>query len=308
MGFQIRKAVITGGSGGVGLALINKLLEEQIEILLLYRKESKRIIRVPRNNLLHLECCALQELGEYMPKEQDYDAFFHLGWANTWKFDRESMELQGANVAYTCAAAELAARCGCQVFVGAGSQAEYGRSDKPLQPDTLCVPENAYGVMKLCANHASRVVCHRLGIRHIWPRILSGYGIYDDMYSVLNSTIIGSLEGKKPEFSKGEQIWDFVHMDDIANALYLIALKGKDGVNYPIGSGDARPLREYLTVLCSKLGNLDEVEFGKRPYDKSQIMHLEADISRLQEDTGWQPEVSFEEGIEGVIKFHRGQV
>lgn len=308
MGIQIRKAVITGGSGGVGLALIKKLLEEQVEILLLYRRESTRIIRVPQNDLIHMECCSLQELSGYMPKQQDYDVFFHLGWMNTRKLDRENLELQGANVTYACAAAELAARCGCQVFVGAGSQAEYGRHDKPLQPDTLCVPENAYGVMKLCANHASRVVCHRSGIRHIWPRILSGYGIYDDMHSVLNSTIVRSLEGKKPEFSKGEQIWDFVHMDDIANALYLIALKGKDGVNYPIGSGDAKPLRDYLTVLCTKLGNLQEAEFGKYPYGKSQIMHLEADISRLQEDTGWRPEVPFEQGIEGVIAFHRGQM
>lgn len=307
MGFQIRKAVVTGGSGPVGLALIKKLLEEQIEILLLYRRESKKIIRVPQHELLHMVCCSLQELNEYMPDEQDYDAFFHLGWVNTWKPDRENLELQGVNVAYTCAAAELAARCGCRVFVGAGSQAEYGRHDKALLPDTLCVPENAYGVMKLCANHASRVVCHRFGIRHIWPRILSGYGIYDNIHSVLNSTIIGSLEGKKPEFSKGEQIWDFVHMDDIANALYLIALKGKDGVNYPIGSGDAKPLREYLTVLCAKLGNLQEAEFGKYPYGESQIMHLEADISRLQEDTGWRPEISFEEGIEGVISFYRSK-
>ncbi len=109
-------------------------------------------------------------------------------------------------------------------------------------------------------------------------------------------------------FSKGEQIWDFLYMDDIANALYLLAKKGKNNRIYPVGSGKARPLKEYIAILCDKLGKSDEMVLGSIPYGEKQVMHLEADITKLKEDTGWEPEVEFEEGIERTIEFYKERV
>lgn len=301
----IRKVVMTGGSGPIGLALIRKLLKENIEILLLQREHSAKKMYLPEHKLLHVEFCMLKELKNYVPREQDYDVFFHLAWEGTGKAGRNNLEIQNRNVLYSCDAVELARRCGCQVFVGAGSQAEYGRHNEPLRENTLCRPENAYGVMKLCACYSTKILCRQNGIRHAWPRILSGYGIYDNIASVLIAPILDSMEGKKLNFSQGEQIWDFVYLDDIANALYLIAKKARDGAAYPIGSGSARPLKEYIHILCEKLGKLDEMELGKIPYSDSQIMHLEADITEIHQDTGWMPEISFEEGIEKVIDFYK---
>ena len=84
-----------------------------------------------------------------------------------------------------------------------------------------------------------------------------------------------------------------------------MAKKGRDGAIYPIGSGKARPLKEYIEILCEKLGKTEDMELGKIPYSKSQIMHLEADISELQADTGWEPKVEFEDGIVRVIEFYK---
>lgn len=94
---------------------------------------------------------------------------------------------------------------------------------EPLAGDMLCEPESAYGIMKLCSCYTTRMLCDKYGMRHIWPRVLSGYGKYDNDGSVLIANIVNSLHHRPLEFSKGEQIWDFVYMDDIANALYLIA-------------------------------------------------------------------------------------
>lgn len=305
MEYPVRKVVMTGGSGPIGLALIRKLLKENIEILLLQREKSAKRIFLPDDERLHIEYCTLKELKDYIPKENDYDVFFHLGWANTPRTMRDNIEAQSGNVAYSCAAVELAHKMGCHSFVGAGSQAEYGRHDTALGEDTICKPENAYGVMKLCAGHATRILCKKYGMRHVWTRILSGYGIHDNTESVLISTILKSMNGEKLEFSKGEQIWDFLYVDDIANALFLIAKKGRNEAIYPIGSGDTRTLKEYLTILCEKLGTLEMAEWGKIPYSEQQIMHLEADISSLQKDTGWVPEVTFEDGITQVIEFYK---
>ncbi len=305
MELQLKKAVLTGGSGPIGLALIRKLLKENIEILLLQRENSVRRIYLPDDERLHIKYCELDQLKNFMYEEQDFDVFFHLGWTNKGRAMRENLEEQNKNISYSCDAVELAHRLGCHSFIGAGSQAEYGRCMEALSAHTVCTPESAYGVAKLCAGHETRILCQRYGIRHIWTRILSGYGIYDNMDSVLISPILNSMKGKKLEFSKGEQIWDFIYLDDLANALYLIAKKGKPNAIYPIGSGEARPLKEYIEILCSKLGKLDEMELGKIPYSKTQVMHLEADIELLQEDTGWKPEVKFEDGIDEVIDFYK---
>ena len=305
MDFQIKRVVMTGGSGPVGLALIRKLLNEGVDILLLQRKNSLKRIYLPKDKSLTVEYCTLDELSSFMPNHNNYDVFFHLGWTGTGKEQRDNFEEQYKNVKYACDAVDLAYRCGCHSFIGIGSQAEYGRKNMPLSGDMLCTPETAYGIMKLCACHATRVACQKYGIRYAWCRILSGYGLYDNLNSLLISAILNSMEGKRLEFSKGEQIWDFTYLDDIANALYLIGKRGKDGGVYPIGSGKARPLKEYLCILCEQLGKLDKMELGKIPYSDTQIMHLEADISKLQADTGWKPEVDFEDGIVRVINFYK---
>lgn len=302
---EIKKAVITGGSGGVGLALIKKLLSENIEILLFMRKTSRRFNRLPKDDRLHVECYALDELQQYIPTEHDYDVFFHLGWANSIKTKRDDIAGQTDNIKYACDAVDLAVQLGCHTFIGVGSQAEYGRKNEPLRPDMLCEPETAYGIVKLSTCYATRTVCEKYGIRHIWTRVLSGYGKYDNECSVLIANIVNSIKKRPLEFSKGEQIWDFVYMEDIANALYLLAKKEKSKGIYLIGSGEARPLKEYLRIMCKKLGEDADAALGKVPYGENQIMHMEADISKLKKDTGWIPQVTFEDGIQRVIEFYK---
>lgn len=305
MEYPIKKVVMTGGTSGIGIALVNYLLKNNIEVWILRRRKTDRIMELPRNDLLHVVYCSLEELHDYIPKRSDYDVFFHLGWANTAKELRNDITAHMKNVEYSCAAVELAKRCGCHTFIGVGSQAEYGRHNEPLKPDTLCRPENAYGVAKLSACHATRLLCDGKGIRHIWLRVLSGYGLYDGPYSVLISTILKGLSGEQLQFSEGKQIWDFIHFDDIATALFLLAKRGKNNSVYVVGSGKKIMLKDYLRVVCEKLGRLDDMELGIIPYSTNAIMHLEADISDLVADTGWKPYVSFEDGIESIILFYK---
>ncbi len=68
------------------------------------------------------------------------------------------------------------------------------------------------------------------------------------------------------------------------------------------------PLKEYISILCEKLGRLQDMELGKVPYSGSQIMHLEADISSIQADTGWKPEIEFQDGIAEEIEFYRAEI
>jgi len=302
---QIRSAVITGPTGAVGTALCKLLAQEQITVWAVVRPESKRSGHLKEIDGVHIISCDAAKLSQLSGIEAD--AFFHLAWAKTTGQGRNDMPAQIDNIRYTIDAVHAASRLGCKVFIGAGSQAEYGRVDHALTPDTPCFPENGYGMAKLCAGQMSRTECEKLGIEHIWPRILSVYGPHDGMGSMVSSVIRTLLKGECPALTAGEQIWDFLYADDAARALYLLALYGKSGAVYPLGSGQARPLKDYITMLRDAIDPSLLLGFGEIPYGDKQVMHLEADISALQRDTGFAPQTDFAAGIRKTIEWVREQ-
>ncbi len=302
---EIRKVAMTGASGPIGLAVLKKLLEEDVKVLIFQRKNTYNGQFLPKHKNLKTVYCSLDELKTYEIEEADYDAFLHFGWANTAREKRNSIEWQLKNVSYTCESVKLAKKLGCHTFIGAGSQAEYGRSDTALAENSPCYPETAYGIMKLCACQASALLCEEMKMRHIWPRILSAYGKGDAESSVLSATALKCCNGEMLEFTPGEQLWDFVHLSDVAEAFWAIIRKGRDGARYPIGSGKAVSLRCALELLGKEMGVADKMCFGAIPYGAKQIMHLEADISSLEKDTGWCPKVELTVGISEIASYYR---
>jgi nucleoside-diphosphate-sugar epimerase len=107
--------------------------------------------------------------------------------------------------------------------------------------------------------------------------------------------------GHSPEFTKCEQMWDYLYCDDAARAFLAVGDRGIDRKVYPLGSGNARRLSKYLESLRDAVNPDGALLFGKKEYYPHQPMFLCADISELTADTGWKPEVSFEEGIRRVM-------
>lgn len=311
----MRRVTVTGATGTIGMAIIRKCIEKGIEAVLLVNPQSPRTGRIPRDPLVRVIKCGLEDmrdasadsLGLEMIEPGIYaDAFIHLAWGGTFGDSRNDRALQTRNFEYALDAVRLAGRLGCNVFVGAGSQAEYGRIEGKLTADTPCDPENEYGRAKLRTSMETRQLCHELGIRHVWPRILSIYGPYDGEKTMVMSLIASLLAGRKPALTAGEQMWDYLYADDAAEAIFLLAERGRDGAIYPIGSGVARPLREYIEIIRDLIDPSLPLGFGEVPYSPKQVMHLCADISALREDTGFEPSISFEEGAATTIKWTRG--
>ena len=248
--------------------------------------------------------CDLSELGNLKNLIPDKcDAFFHFGWAGTFGAERNDMELQLRNINFTLDAVKAAKDLGCEVFLGAGSQAEFGRHNEKISPSTSANPENGYGMAKLCAGQMSRLVCAELGIRHIWFRIFSVYGPYDGEKTMIISGIKQLLAGKRPSYTKGGQLWDYLYCDDAARAFRLAAERGRDGAVYCVGSGKTRRRSEYIEIIRDSVDPKAEIGIGDVPYAEKQVMYLCADISSLNEDTGFEPEYSFEKGIEKTVEW-----
>ena len=308
--YRMQKIVITGPTGAIGLALIRRCIEQKVQVLAIVRPHSERKNRIPSSPFVRIVECSLENMkelagSERLPEEiraeKNYDVFYHFAWSATIGDGRNDMKLQTKNIEYTLDAVALADRLGCHTFIGAGSQAEYGRSLEKLSAQTAVFPESGYGMAKLCAGQMTRLECQKRGIRHIWARILSVYGPGDGEKTMISTVIRKLLAGEKPELTAGEQMWDYLYSGDAARALYLLGSKGKEGRIYCIGSGQARPLREYIEILRDSIAPGLPLGFGEVPYGEKQIMYLCADISDLTRDTGFVPEVEFAAGIRMTI-------
>lgn len=309
----MKNVIITGATGVIGMALIDKCIEEGTRVTVLANPTSNRLSRIPSDNpLVNVIYCGLSEyeaadaasLGlDEEVKNGGYDVFYHLSWGGTFGDARNNMELQRQNEEYTIDALRLAKRLGCRCFVGAGSQAEYGRVEGMLRADTPCNPENGYGICKLSAGIRSRELARELGIRHCWTRVLSIYGPYDGENTMVTSTVLKLLKKEKPSLTGGEQLWDYLYASDAGKALYMVGQSGKDGSIYPVGSGKARKLREYIEIMRDAINPELPLGFGEVAYSDKQVMHLCADISDLTQDTGFTPEIDFEAGIKLTIDF-----
>lgn len=298
----MKKAIITGATGAVGTAIIAELIKESVEVTVLCREGSKRNNQIPDHPLVSRRYCdlsGLASIGNY--DEIHYDVFYHLAWDGTTGAARDDMYLQNKNVKYALDAITAAKRFGCKRFIGVGSQAEYGRVEGLIKPDTPTNPTMGYGIGKLTAGLMTRQYAHQLDIEHIWVRILSIYGPNDGAQSLVMSTINKLKTGEVPQLTKGEQMWDYLYSGDAGKAFVLLGDKGIDGKTYVLGSGQVRPLRKYVEDIRDVVAPGAELAFGAIDYYPHQVMHLQADIAELVKDTGWKVEMPFIEGIKSII-------
>ena len=119
--------------------------------------------------------------------------------------------------------------------------------------------------------------------------------------TMISGTIRKLLAGEKPALTAGTQRWDYLYSGDAADAFYLAACHGRNGAVYPLGSGQAMPLKDYIFQMRDAIDPALPLGLGEGPYGPLQVMHLQADISALQADTGFEPRTSFSEGIRETI-------
>ena len=225
---SIRRAVVNGPLGTVGMATVNNLLSRGIETLAVCFPGDPRIANLPSGaKVIELDMREIRRLPEIAGGGAD--AFFHLAWMGTIGPGRNDAAVQTENIRCAVEAARTAKELGCAVFIGVGSQAEHGRIEGLVRPDSPCCPNTGYGIAKLCAGQMTRLLCRQLGMRHVWARILSAYGPGDGPLSVIPTLLGRLLKKEKPALTRGEQLWDFCYSGDAAEALYRLR-KGRGGL------------------------------------------------------------------------------
>ncbi len=302
----MNRVIVTGATGMIGASLIEQLINDNIEVTAIIRPNSAKFVNLVRSpKVMVIECDVNNLLSLSDKLKGKYDVFYHFAWDGTYGDSRDDMFLQERNIRNTLEAVTLAHNLNCDVFVGAGSQAEFGFVDGVISDKIPKNPVTGYGIAKYTAGKLSAILCTQYGMRQSWGRIVSTYGPRDNNYTMVMSGIINMLDGQRMQFTKGEQVWDYLYGEDCARAFYLIGKYGKDGKAYTIGSGKTRLLREYIEVIRDIVNPDLDIGIGEIPYYQNQVMRLEADISELSRDTGFTPQIEFEEGIRRTVDWYK---
>ena len=298
------KIIITGATGMIGTALIREYLKHDTKsIYAVIRPGSKNTGRIPSDSRIKIVECEVYDYNSLKDRiSEKCDVFFHFAWDGTGANKGKSTKGQALNIIYTLDALKSAQETGCGKFIGSGSQAEYGILDlESINEESPTRPVIPYGIAKLAAGQLSLAEAKKIDMNCFWVRIFSAYGLYDKPTTMISNAISKFRAGEKMSFTPAEQRWDYLHCDDTAKAFYAIAEKSEGQKVYCLGSGQTRLLKEYIYAIRDIINPDVDPGIGEIPYKRNEVMNLCADITKLKTDTGWEPEISFEEGIRMVL-------
>jgi UDP-glucose 4-epimerase len=298
---------LTGATGFVGSHTLRRLVtsgEHEVAILARPSSDFRRIADLmPRVRLVTSELNRPENLGPKLERFQP-DAVVHLAWQGVLNSARNDAQ-QSANITQTLDLVRLACIAGAKHWIGLGSQAEYGPCANRIDESQPANPTTLYGVAKLTTGREAQALCESLGMRFAWLRLFSSYGPGDDPSWLIPYLALKLLAGERPTTTTGEQRWDYIYVGDVAAAIAATITSPDASGFFNLGSGTTSTIRAIIERIRDAIDPAAEVGFGEMPYRPDQVMHLEADITRLTAATGWRPRMSLEEGLEKTVAWCR---
>ena len=304
----LSRCLVTGGNGFVGAALLHRMVSQGQRPAVLLRQGSNTARIDDIIDQLHVIRADLADLGQARAEIQAYgpDSVAHLAWSGVAGADRNEPR-QTDNLAYSLDLYRLARDIGVKSFIGLGSQAEYGPCPAIIDESVPCQPTTLYGAAKLSCFLLLQRLAALDGLRFVWLRLFSSYGPGDDPRWLISYLIGKLMAGGRPSLTACEQRWDYIHVDDAAAAVAAAIVGSASGV-YNLGSGEARPLREIVSLVRDEIDPSLPLGFGEVPYRDDQVMHLQADIGALSEAFGWRPHLTLEQGIRDTVAWHKNHI
>ncbi|MCL5103757.1 MAG: NAD(P)-dependent oxidoreductase [Armatimonadetes bacterium] len=297
------KVLITGITGFVGSQVARHLINGGHEVhgIIMENDDCRRIddimpsVGVVTGNLNDLDSLA-PALEAVRP-----DVCIHLAWyVEPGKYLPSFENLSSLHA--TGKLAELMGKMGCGKFVGAGTCFEYDLEYGYLSESTPTKPESLYAACKVAAEGVVSRIGDVTGMRVAWPRLFYQYGPFEDPRRLVAFLITSLMRGEDANVSKGTQIRDFLHVEDVGAAIAAVALSDLTGpVN--VGSGVPVTVRQIVWTIAEALGRPELVHFGARQDNPTDPPFVCANNRKLIEGTDWSPKYSLEEGLRQTIEW-----
>ena len=302
----MRKAIVTGANGFVGTALCRELSNRNIEVIAIVRNEQEKIDSIQNLKGIRIVYSDISEFAKLNEKinDRDVDVLYHLAWVGSAGPLRGHIDVQLNNVKYTCDTVNACKAMGCKKFVFASSIMEY-EVGALMATDATPGINTLYCSAKVAADYMARTVAGALGVKYIRAVISNIYGPGELSPRLVNTSIRRMLNGEHCAFSAGEQIYDFIYIDDAAKTFVAIGEKGITNRTYYIGSQNPKPLKEFLLELRDQVDPSIEIGLGELQFNGVSLTYNEFDIHAVKNDTGFVPDVDFATGIRNTIAWIR---
>ncbi|MFQ3580693.1 MAG: dTDP-glucose 4,6-dehydratase [Chloracidobacterium sp.] len=177
--------------------------------------------------------------------------------------------------------------------------------DQFFAEDGPLAPSSPYAASKAAAEHLVRAAAHTFGLNALITRTSNNYGPYQFPEKLIPLALTNALADRPiPVYGDGQQVRDWIHVDDNCAALRLVLEKGQPGATYHIGGRSPLPNRTVLTMLLELLGKptslLTEVT-DRLGHDRRYAV----DCSKIERELGWRPQVAFREGLAQTIAWYQ---
>lgn len=323
----MKKVIVTGGAGFIGSALVRYLIQNELaEVVnldkLTYAGNVESLKCVENSPLYHfaqLDICDTSSVAKLFEDFQP-DTIMHL--AAESHVDRSidnPLEFVQTNVMGTANLLNIATnywkKSGKEFkFQHISTDEVYGSlgADGLFTETTPYDPKSPYSASKASSDHMVRAWGHTFGLPVFISNCSNNYGPYHFPEKLIPLVILNALDGKElPIYGKGDNIRDWLYVEDHAKALWLINEQGVQGETYNIGGRNERTNLEVVQTICRILDELSPQESGK--YEEQIVFvsdrpghdqRYAIDADKLRNELNWQPEEDFDTGIYKTVKWY----
>jgi len=298
-----KRVLVTGGAGFIGSNLANHLAAHNDVVAV-----DDCYLGTPENLTDDVEFVEKTVLDDDLPT--DVDVVFHIAALSSYAM-HEDDPTRGArvNVEGFVNTVDQARQDGCDTVVYASTSSIYGDRTEPSPEDMPVEVNTGYEASKLAREQYGEYFYNHYGLSMAGMRFFSVYqgmeegaeghkGEYANLIAQFADDI---ANGRRPEiWGDGTQTRDFTHVDDIVRGLELAAEHELNGI-YNLGTGEQYSLEYLVEALNAELGTDVDPVYEENPIPESVYVHdTMADASKMTEATGWEPRISFEDGLERV--------
>ncbi len=326
----MNKILITGGAGFIGSAVIRQLIAETDATVvnvdkLTYAGNLQSLSSVadnPRYCFEHVDICDAAEVARLF-REHQPDAVTHL--AAESHVDRSitgPAEFIATNIIGTYTLLEAAreywntlpaGRKNTFRFHHISTDEVYGSLGDSgfFTENTAYQPNSPYSASKASSDHLVRAWHHTYGLPVVTSNCSNNYGPYHFPEKLIPLVILNALNGRPlPIYGKGDNIRDWLYVDDHARALRLVLTRGQVGETYNIGGWNEKTNLEVVQAICSIL---DELHPQGAPHaslityvqDRPGHDHRYAiDASKIARELGWEPQETFDSGLRKTVEWY----
>jgi len=291
-----KKILIIGGTGFIGYHLAKKSLKKGWQVTSISSRPPRKKRYLPKVKYILCDITKKKSLKKNIRKSFNY--VVNLGGYVDHSNRKKTFESHYIGCKYL---AEIFLKKEPIAFVQMGSSAEYGNVKSPQKENAKCNPKAVYGQAKLLSSIYLIDLFKKQKFPSTILRLYNTYGPRQDLNRFIPIIISGCIKNKKFPCSKGNQLRDFLHIDDVVDAiLKSLTNKNAKGQIINIGSGKPRIIKNIIEYI-KKILKGGYPLFGKIKLRKDEILKVYPDINKAKNKINWKPKISFKKGLKVTI-------